>query len=51
MAVMMGSVFMLYDLAIDFVDDDVNCAVEILFTRFAMNVFTRDMQGDFCMVL
>ena len=43
--------FVLKYFTVDFVDEEVNRGVKILFRRFAVNILAADMQGNFCSVL
>ena len=43
--------FVLKHFTVDFVDQEVNRGVKILFRRFAVNILAADMQGNFCAVL
>jgi hypothetical protein len=43
--------FVLKYFAVDFVDEEVNRGVKILFRGLAVNILAADMQGNFCAML
>ena len=42
--------FVLKHFAVDFIDQQINRGVKILFRRCAVNIFAANMQSDFCVM-
>ncbi len=51
MMVILRAIFVLKDLAIHLVNEEVDCGVEVVFRRFAMDVFARNVERKFRSVL